>query len=189
MKVETTSIPGVHVVTPKRFGDHRGFFSETWNKALFAENGITADFVQDNHSFSQPAGTVRGLHCQSPPHAQDKLVRVARGRILDVAVDVRRGSPHYGKWVAVELSAENGKQLFVPVGFLHGFATLDPDTEVLYKCSDFYAPACEASVRFDDPDLGIGWGVAPENAILSGKDARAPLFGDFQSPFVYEATS
>jgi len=188
MNVEKTALDGVLVVTPKRFGDLRGFFSETWNQSLFAEKGIDVPFVQENHSLSRSAGTIRGLHCQAPPRAQAKLIRVVRGRVVDVAVDVRRGSPSYGKWVSVELSAENGKQLFVPVGFLHGFATLDADTEVLYKCSDFYAPECEASVRFDDQEIGIDWGVEPGKVVLSDKDARAQTFKDFLSPFVFEVT-
>jgi len=181
-----TRLPGVLVVTPRRFGDSRGFFSEVYNRAAYAAHGIDAEFVQDNHSLSREAGVVRGLHYQSPPHAQDKLVRVAAGRIMDVAVDVRRGSPHYGQWVGVELSAEIGNQLFVPKGFLHGFATLEPDCQVLYKCSDFYAPESDGNVRFDDPAIGIDWGIATADAILSDKDRAAPLLADFDSPFVYE---
>jgi len=145
--------------------------------------------VQDNHSLSRMVGTVRGLHFQSPPHAQDKLVRCGAGVIFDVAVDVRRGSPTYGKWVGVELSAENGRQLFIPKGFLHGFVTRAPNSELLYKCSDVYAPACDGAVRFDDPDLGIDWGIDPATAILSDKDARAQSFAAFQSPFTYGQAS
>ena len=186
MQVAETAIPEVKILTPRRFSDARGFFSETWSARRLAEAGVEAAFVQDNHSHSAEAGTVRGLHYQRPPHAQGKLVRVARGRILDVAVDVRRGSPSYGRWVAAELSAENGAQLWVPRGFLHGFATLEPDTEVLYKVDDYYAPECDGAVRFDDPDLAIDWGFATERAVLSDKDAAAPWFRDFETPFVYE---
>lgn len=187
MQVEQTGLPGVVQLTPRRFGDDRGFFSEVYNAAVLAQHGIDVTFVQDNHSLSREVGVVRGLHFQAPPHAQDKLVRVGAGRVMDVAVDIRRGSPHYGRWTAVELSAEAGNQIFVPKGFLHGFAVLEPDSELLYKCSDYYAPDCDGAVRFDDPDLGIDWGVDPSAAILSAKDAAAPLFRDFDSPFVYEA--
>lgn len=186
MQLEQTSIPDVLVLTPRRFGDDRGWFSEVWNRETLRKAGIDVDFVQDNHSLSRPVGTVRGLHYQAPPHAQDKLVRCGAGRVLDVAVDVRKGSPSYGKWVAVELSAENGKQLFIPKGFLHGFATLEPNSELLYKCSDVYAPECDGSVRFDDPDIGIDWGVDLSQAILSDKDHKAQSFADFNSPFTYE---
>ncbi|MCU9849588.1 dTDP-4-dehydrorhamnose 3,5-epimerase [Defluviimonas sp. WL0024] len=187
MNIEETALPGVLILTPRRFGDARGWFSEVWNRKVLTDRGVDVPFVQDNHSFSRDAGTVRGLHFQSPPHAQAKLVRCGRGRILDIAVDIRRGSPNYGKWVGVELSAENGRQLLIPAGFLHGFSTLEPDCEVLYKCSDFYAPECDGAVRFDDPDLGIDWGLDTRAAILSDKDAAAQSFRDFQSPFVYEA--
>lgn len=180
---EPTALDGVLIVTPRRFGDDRGWFCETWNRRAFAAGGIAADFVQDNQSFSRPAGTVRGLHFQRPPAAQAKLVRVLRGAIRDVAVDIRRGSPTYGRWVAVELSAANGRQLFVPRGFLHGFATLEPETEVAYKCDGFYAPDCEGAVRWDDPDLAIDWGIDPASAVLSPKDAAAPAFRDLASPF------
>ena len=187
MQIETTKLPGVLILTPRRFGDARGWFSEVWNRNTFAKHGIICDFVQDNHSYSAAAGTVRGLHFQSPPHAQTKLVRCGRGRVFDVAVDIRRGSPTYGQWVGGELSAENGRQLLIPAGFLHGFVTRTPDTEILYKCSDVYAPDCDGAVRFDDPDIGIKWGVEAGAATLSEKDAKAPLFKDFQSPFSYEA--
>jgi len=187
MQIEPTSLAGVMLLTPRRFTDARGWFSEVWNKPALAAAGITSDFVQDNHSQSREAGTVRGLHYQSPPHAQAKLVRCARGRILDVAVDIRRGSPGFGRWTGVELSAEDGRQLFIPAGFLHGFVTLEPDCEVLYKCSDTYAPECDGAVRFDDPDLGIDWGIDPAAATLSDKDRAAPLFRNFATPFVYGA--
>ena len=183
---ECTSIADVLILTPRRFSDDRGWFSEVWNRETLRKAGIDLDFVQDNHSLSRPVGTVRGLHYQAPPHAQDKLVRCGVGRVLDVAVDVRKGSPSYGKWVAVELSAENGKQLFIPKGFLHGFATLEPNSELLYKCSDVYAPECDGSVRFDDPDIGIDWGVDLSQAILSDKDRNAQSLADFNSPFIYE---
>jgi dTDP-4-dehydrorhamnose 3,5-epimerase len=151
-----------------------------------AEHGIDIDFVQDNHSLSAEVGTVRGLHFQAPPHAQDKLVRCGRGRLLDVAVDIRRGSPSYGGWIAVELSAENGKQLLVPKGFLHGFVTREPETEIAYKCSDYYAPDCDGAIRFDDPEIGIDWGFDTASVVLSDKDAQAPLLKDFKSPFTWE---
>lgn len=189
MHVDATAIADVKRVTPRRFGDARGFFSETWNARALAAAGIETVFVQDNHSYSARPGTVRGLHYQSPPHAQGKLVRVARGRVLDVAVDVRRGSPTYGRWVAEELSADNGVQLWVPRGFLHGFVTLEPDTDVLYKTDDHYAPDCDGAVRFDDPDLAIDWGVDPKTATLSDKDAAAPAFADFDTPFAYAAAA
>ncbi len=147
-------------------------------------HGIDTDFVQDNHSVSAAVNTVRGLHFQSPPHAQAKLVRCGRGRLFDVAVDIRKGSPTFGQWVGYELSFENGQQLLIPEGFLHGFATHEPDTEIIYKCSDYYAPECDGAVRFDDPDLGIDWGLGGD-AILSDKDANAPLMAQFDSPFIY----
>ena len=186
MEIVKTELPGVVMLTPRRFGDARGFFSEVYNRDAYAGLGIDVEFVQDNHSLSREVGVVRGLHFQSPPHAQAKLVRVGAGRVLDVAVDIRRGSPTYGRWVGVELSAEAGNQLYIPVGFLHGFAVLEPNSELLYKCSDFYAPDCDGAVRFDDPDIGIDWGIDPKAAILSDKDAKAPLLKDFVSPFVYE---
>ena len=185
MDVQTTPIPGLLVITPARFGDDRGFFSESYSKTRMAEHGVETEFVQDNHSLSARVGTVRGLHFQSPPHAQAKLVRCGRGVLFDVAVDVRKGSPTFGQWFGVELSFENGKQLLVPVGFLHGFSTRAPDTEIIYKCSDFYAPECDGAVRFDDADSGIDWGLTDE-AILSGKDEQAQSFADFASPFVWE---
>lgn len=187
MLIEETGLPGVLTLTPRRFGDARGWFSEVWNRQVLAEAGISVDFVQDNHSHSRDVGTVRGLHFQSPPHAQAKLVRCGRGRVFDVAVDIRKGSPAFGKWTGVELSAENGRQVLIPAGFLHGFVTREPESELLYKCSDYYAPDCDGAVRFDDPDLGIDWGIDPDAAILSDKDRAAPLFRNFATPFVYEA--
>lgn len=187
MLIEKTGLPGILILTPRRFGDARGWFSEVWNRKVLADAGIAVDFVQDNHSYSRDVGTVRGLHFQSPPHAQAKLVRCGRGRVFDVAVDIRKGSPSFGKWAGVELSAENGRQILIPAGFLHGFVTREPDSELLYKCSDFYAPECDGAVRFDDPDLGIDWGIDPAAAILSDKDRAAPAFRNFATPFVYEA--
>ncbi|HOZ31487.1 MAG TPA: dTDP-4-dehydrorhamnose 3,5-epimerase [Tabrizicola sp.] len=181
MQIEQTPLPDVLIVTPRRFGDARGWFSETWNAARMAEAGLDLPWVQDNHSLSGSKGTLRGLHFQSPPRAQDKLVRCTAGAILDVAVDIRSGSPTYGRWVGVKLSAENGRQLFVPKGFLHGFLTLTDGAEVQYKCTDIYSPDHDGAVRWDDPALGIDWGIA--TPILSDKDARAPLLADIANPF------
>ena len=184
MQIEPTTLPDVLILTPARFGDARGWFSETWVAPRLAALGIAMDFVQDNHSMSATRGTLRGLHFQSPPHAQDKLVRCTRGAIRDVAVDVRKGSPAFGQWVAVELTAVNWRQLLVPRGFLHGFVTLLPDTEVQYKCTDVYVPACDGAVRWNDPDIGVDWGVA--DPVLSAKDQTAPFLRDWDSPFVWE---
>jgi dTDP-4-dehydrorhamnose 3,5-epimerase len=189
MHVEQTGIPGLIVLTPARYGDARGFFSETWNRARLAEHGIDVDFVQDNHSISERPGTVRGLHFQAPPHAQAKLVRCGRGRLFDVAVDIRRGSPTYGCWFGVELSFENGRQLMIPAGFAHGFATREPDTEIVYKCSDYYAPETEGALRYDDPGIGIDWGLRGLEPILSDKDAAAGRLAGFDSPFTYEESA
>jgi dTDP-4-dehydrorhamnose 3,5-epimerase len=186
LNVEKTSLAGVLLITPPRFGDHRGFFSESWNRARAEAAGVDAEFVQDNHSLSREVGTVRGLHFQSAPHAQAKLVRCGRGRLFDVAVDIRKGSPTFGKWYGAELSFENGKQLFIPAGFLHGFVTREPDTEIVYKCSDYYAPECDGAVRFDCPTIGIDWGIDASAAVLSDKDAKAPFLADFDSPFTFE---
>jgi len=187
LHIEQTGLPGVLILQPRRFGDERGFFSEVWNRATLQAHGIDIDFVQDNHSLSRDAGVVRGLHFQAPPHAQDKLVRVGVGRVFDVAVDARVGSPTFGHWLGVELSAENGRQLLIPKGFLHGFVTREPNSELLYKCSDFHAPACDGAVYFADPDLGIDWGIDPTTAILSARDRAAQRFANFKSPFSYEA--
>lgn len=182
LRVESLSIlRGPLILTPRRFADERGYFEESWSERSFAEAGISLDFVQDNHSYSAHAGTVRGLHFQAPPHAQGKLVRCTRGAIYDVAVDIRIGSPTYGQWEGVELTPENGRQLLVPKGFLHGFMTLKPDTEVQYKCSSHYAPGCEGSVRWDS--LGIAWPLAG-TPLLSPKDAAAIDFSEFRSPFI-----
>ena len=183
LEVIDTSLSGVKILKPRRFDDDRGYFSETWNYRSLTNLGIYIDFVQDNQSYSREKGTVRGMHFQVPPHAQDKLVRVVVGRIWDVAVDIRRGSSTYGCWTGCELSAENGCQLFIPKGFMHGFATLEDHTEVVYKCSDYYSPESEGSVRFDDPEIGIDWKIDISDAILSPKDATAPLLKNIDSPF------
>ncbi len=183
LMVEDLAIPAVKLVIPARFEDDRGFFSETYQRERFREFGIDAEFVQDNHSHSVKAFTIRGLHFQAPPFAQAKLVRVIRGAIVDVAVDIRRGSPTYGQWAKAVLSAENATQLYVPKGFLHGFATLVPDTEVVYKVDAPYSKVCEGAVVWNDPDLAIDWGIDSSQAKLSGKDVAAPAFRDFKSPF------
>ncbi|WP_138935044.1 dTDP-4-dehydrorhamnose 3,5-epimerase [Roseovarius arcticus] len=185
MQIEKTALEGVIILTPARFGDHRGFFSESWSKARLTEAGLDLpEFVQDNHSMSAQVGTLRGLHYQSPPHAQAKLVRCGRGRLFDVAVDIRRGSPTYGHWTGAELSFENGRQLWVPAGFLHGFVTQEPDTEIIYKCTDHYAPDCDGAVRWDS--CGIDWPLDGAAPVLSAKDEAAPSLDSFDSPFTYE---
>ena len=184
MQIDTVKTSGVLVLTPARHGDARGFFSESWNRKTLREAGVNLpEFVQDNHSLSAAAGTLRGLHFQAPPHAQGKLVRCVRGRVLDVAVDVRRGSPTYGQWIGEELSFENGRQLWIPAGFLHGFVTREPDTEIAYKCTDHYAPECDGGVAWDS--VGIDWGMTAE-PVLSAKDKAALPFAEFDSPFTYE---
>ena len=183
MDILETSLPGVLILTPRRFGDERGFFAETWNRTRMAEAGIDIDFVQDNHSLSREKDTLRGLHFQAPPHAQAKLVRCGQGALFDVAVDIRKGAPTYGHWTGVELTAENGKQLLVPEGFLHGFVTLTPDTEIVYKCSDFYAPSADGAVHWES--CGIDWPLTG-TPMLSEKDAKAPSLADFDSPFVWK---
>lgn len=181
LDVEQTALAGLLILTPRRFGDARGFFAETWNAARFAEaTGVDPAFVQDNHSLSADVNTIRGLHFQAPPHGQGKLVRCGRGALWDVAVDIRRGSPTYGAWVGVDLSAENGRQLWVPEGFAHGFVTRMPDTEIIYKCTGYYAPEAEGAVRWDS--VGIDWGLTG-TPILSDKDAEAPALADLDSPF------
>ena len=190
MRVEQTVLSGVLVVTPQRHGDDRGWFAETFNSGRMAAAGIDAVFVQDNHSMSARVGTLRGLHYQKPPHAQDKLVRCSHGAIFDVAVDIRIGSPTYAKWVGVELTAENGRQLLVPKGFAHGFVTRAENSEVQYKCSDVYAPDCDAGVRWNDPDIGIDWGLSGDpvlsGPVLSGKDQMQPLLKDIEPSFIWE---
>lgn len=183
MKFVPTPIPDLFVIEPRVFGDHRGYFFESYSAEHFKNAGISADFVQDNESFSGK-GVVRGLHFQAPPKAQGKLVRVQKGRVLDVAVDIRKGSPTYGKHFSTELSGENKKMLWIPPGFAHGFATLEDDTVFLYKCTDTYSPEHEGSILWNDPSLGIDWGV--EDPKLSAKDEAGPLLKDFSSPFTYE---
>ena len=183
MKIERLRVPDLILVTPPRFGDARGFFSEVFNAARFAEAGIDMPFIQDNQSLSQERGVIRGLHCQIAPHAQGKLVRCTRGAIWDVAVDARRGSPTFGQWAAVELSAENWAQLWVPPGFLHGFCTLQGDTEVIYKVTDVYDRASERGVIWNDPDLALPWPVTDGEAVLSDKDRKLPRWAEAPALF------
>jgi dTDP-4-dehydrorhamnose reductase/dTDP-4-dehydrorhamnose 3,5-epimerase len=183
MKVIETRIPGVVIVEPKVYGDQRGWFSETYSKKLFQDNEMSFEFIQDNHSMSSQIGTLRGLHFQNSPKAQTKLVRCTRGKILDVAVDIRKGSPFYCQWVAVELSDENHLQLLVPKGFAHGFLTLTDNVEVQYKVDEYYSPESDRSIRFDDPAIGVQWGI--ESPILSAKDSNAPLLADCDCGFEY----
>lgn len=187
MKVEPLPIPDVKLITPSIFTDERGFFSETFNMKALASAGISQTFVQDNHSLSGPTGVVRGLHFQVPPHAQAKLVRVVRGAIFDVAVDIRHGSPTFGQHVTCILSASNWSQLWVPMGFAHGFCTLEPDTEVIYKVTDYYAPESDRGLRWDDPELAIAWPISAGDAILSPKDKTHPTFAESPAHFRYEA--
>jgi dTDP-4-dehydrorhamnose 3,5-epimerase len=184
MQVEETAIPAVKIVTPKKYGDIRGFFSEVYSRSDWEKAGFQFIFVQDNHSFSAAVGTLRGLHFQTPPFAQDKLVRCARGRILDVAVDVRRSSPTFGRHVAVELSRENWRQLLVPAGFAHAFITLEPNVEVMYKTTAPYSAAHDHGIAWDDPAVGIDWPTPPEGPILSEKDRRWPRLKD--APELFE---
>lgn len=186
MHFEQTPISGLLVLTPRRFGDSRGFFAETYSARALAGAGWRTAFVQDNHSLSAKVGTVRGLHFQAPPHAQAKLVRCGRGALFDVAVDIRVGSPTYGQWFGLELTAENGKQLLIPAGFAHGFVTREADTEIVYKCSDYYAPETEGALLWNDPTIGIDWGLGSIEPTLSEKDARATRLAEFQSPFRWE---
>lgn len=172
MKIKETKLPGVFVIIPPRFGDKRGFFSESWNSVRMREAGLDITFVQDNHSISHEVGTLRGLHFQAPPFAQGKLVRCGRGRLFDVAVDIRVGSPTFGQWVGEELSFYNGKQLWIPEGFLHGFVTREPDTEIVYKCTNVYNQSADGAVRWDDAEIGIDWGLS-DTPVLSDKDAAA----------------
>ncbi len=178
MDVIALDIPDVKLIVPKKFGDERGFFSETYNQQRFLEAGIDLTFVQDNHSLSADVGVLRGLHFQKPPFAQDKLVRVLKGRILDVAVDLRKDSPTFGQHVSAELSADNWTQILVPIGFAHGFVTLEPNTEVTYKVTAPYAPDYEDGIMWNDPDLGIDWPVSEDQVQLSGKDKVLPAFKD-----------
>ncbi|ELT49827.1 dTDP-4-dehydrorhamnose 3,5-epimerase [Brucella intermedia M86] len=178
MQIRPLDLDGVLEISPRKFGDDRGFFSETYNAKSFAEAGIDLTFVQDNHSYSAARGVVRGLHYQLPPFAQDKLVRVTRGAILDVAVDIRKGSPTFGKWVALEVSAEKWNQILVPKGFAHGFMTLVEHTEVIYKVTNYYSPEHDRSIRFDDPAIGIDWPISASGVQLSDKDQKAPMLAD-----------
>ena len=186
MEVEHTDIPGVLLLKVRYFADQRGFFVETYNQRSARDIGLTAGFVQDNQALSFKRGTVRALHFQIPPKSQAKLVRVLRGSIYDVAVDLRWGSPTYGRWTEVTLTANDGQQLFVPHGFAHGYCTLEPYTEVAYKVDDYYAPECERGLAWDDPTLAINWPVVPAEAILSDKDRKLGRFADFATPFRYE---
>ncbi len=183
MDVVDLEIPDVKVLTPKKFGDHRGFFSEVYNKQTLSDAGIDINFVQDNHSLSAEKGVVRGLHFQTPPFALDKLLRVVRGSVFDVAVDLRRKSATYGQHVSLILTPEAWNQVLVPAGFAHGFMTLEPDTEVIYKVSDYYAPDHDKGILWNDPALGIDWPLPESEVILSDKDRVQPLLADFDSPF------
>ena len=180
------ALPTPFLFAPRRFSDARGWFSETYNEPNLAKHGITCRFMQDNQSYSVRAGTIRGLHFQYPPFGQAKVVRVVRGRILDVAVDIRTGSPTFGHFVSVELSADNGQQLYVPIGFAHGFCTLDDHTEVLYKVSAPYSPAHEGGIRWNDSQIAVDWPLPPTGAIVSEKDAVLPALKQMHSPFRYE---
>jgi dTDP-4-dehydrorhamnose 3,5-epimerase len=183
MIVRSLDLPEVKLIEPRIHRDARGFFMETYNARAYREAGIAADFVQDNHSLSVAAGTVRGLHFQAPPHAQGKLVRVVRGRIFDVAVDIRHGSPTFGRWVGAELSADHGHQLWVPVGFAHGLCTLEPETEVVYKVTDYYAPEADFGLAWNDPELAISWPLPSGGATLSPRDQRHPRLCDLPAYF------
>lgn len=179
-------IPPVRLIHTRRYDDDRGWFVETWQQERWATQGVAQLFVQDNHSLSRPVGTIRGIHFQAPPSAQGKLVRCARGRIMDYAVDLRRGSPTYGNHVAAELSADNGDQLWIPVGFGHAFVTLEPDTEVIYKVTAPYDPATDGGLRWNCPTIGIAWPLPHEGPALSPKDLDLPVLADFASPFDYD---
>lgn len=181
MKKIETGLDGAVIIEPDIFGDARGWFYESYSKTKLEQLGIYADFVQDNRSYSAQKGTLRGLHCQTEPKAQSKLLTCLRGAILDVAVDIRKGSPTYMKWTAVELSGENKRMFFIPKGCLHGFVTLTPDVEVSYKVDEYYSPENDRSIRFDDPSIGVDWEV--ENPILSAKDENAPLLADSDVEF------
>lgn len=181
--VTPLALEGVLMIVPKRFGDARGYLMETYRADAFRALGIEADFVQENQSLSARAGTVRGLHFQTPPAPQAKLVRALRGSAFDVAVDLRRGSPSFGRWCGATLTASGGEQLFIPRGFAHGFCTLEPDTEVAYKIDGYYAPECDAGVLWNDPEIGIAWPVEPAEAILSEKDRKLPRLREIDSPF------
>lgn len=183
MKKIETALPGVFILEPQVFGDYRGYFMETYSAKTFADLGIMNTFVQDNLSFTAQKGTLRGLHFQNNPMAQCKLVRAGKGAVLDVVADIRRGSPHYLKWVAVELSDANKRQLYIPRGFAHGFLTLTDDVEFVYKVDNLYSKECDRSIRFDDPSIGVNWGI--QTPILSQKDLDAPLLKDSDCNFIY----
>lgn len=183
VQVVETEIPAVKILTPKKFGDARGFFSETYNKRALAEVGIGLEFVQDNHSLSGDKGTVRGLHFQALPCAQHKLVRVIRGSVFDVAVDLRRSSPTFGRHVSAVISAERWNQVFIPIGFAHGFCTLEPNTEVIYKVTDYYAPEHDRGLLWNDAELEIEWPVSADDAVLSEKDQNQPRFSELKDLF------
>ncbi|HQT47888.1 MAG TPA: dTDP-4-dehydrorhamnose 3,5-epimerase [Acidocella sp.] len=185
MKIEALNIPEVLLITPPKFGDSRGFFSETWSSSKLAAHGFVQHFVQDNHSLSAQVGTIRGLHCQAAPSVQGKLVRVVKGAIWDVAVDIRHGSPTYGQYAAAILSAQNWAQLWIPGGFLHGFCTIEPDTEVIYKVTGEYDKAAERAVIWNDPTLALPWPVARGAALLSDKDKVAPMLAECAPWFSY----
>ena len=186
--VRSLTISDVKVITPSIFRDERGFLSETYSRRALAEAGINVDFVQDNHSLSRTRGVLRGLHFQTEPFAQGKLIRVLRGAIFDVAVDIRRGSPTFGQHASCILSSENWSQMWVPAGFAHGFCTLEPDTEVLYKVTAFYAPQCDKGIAFDDPDIGIAWPIPPGELVLSDRDRRHPRLRDLPAAFIHTGT-
>ncbi len=183
MIVTSLAIPDVKILTPRVFRDARGHFCETWKKTELATAGIEAEFVQDNQAMSHAVGTLRGLHFQLPPRAQDKLVRVTRGSILDVAVDIRRQSPTFGQHVSAVISAENWAQIWVPKGFAHGYVTLEPDTEVLYKATDYYSPAHDRGMSWNDPALAIAWGVSEMDVVVSEKDAGLPSLASLEQAF------
>lgn len=183
MKKIPTPLDGAFIIEPQVFGDARGWFYESYSKVKLQELGIDVDFVQDNRSFSAQQGTLRGLHCQTAPMAQSKLLTCLRGKILDVAVDIRKGSPTYMQWTAVELSGENKKMFFIPKGCLHGFVTLTPDVEVSYKVDEYYSPENDRSIKFNDPAIGVEWGIT--SPILSDKDTKAPLLADSDVEFFY----
>lgn len=185
LEFESLAIPDVKLIRPRKFGDSRGFFSEVHNENAMRDAGLDIHFVQDNHSWSEAPGVLRGLHFQTPPSPQAKLVRVVRGSIFDVAVDVRKGSPTYGRWVSAEISAENWTQILVPRGFAHGLLTLEPNTEVLYKVDGFYDGSADSGLIWNDPDIGIVWPTGTEPQ-LSEKDGKLQRFADWDSPFVYE---
>jgi dTDP-4-dehydrorhamnose 3,5-epimerase len=185
MHIERLAIPDIWLVTPNKHGDARGFFSETFRADVFAANGMTTPFIQDNHVRSTQKGVLRGLHFQTPPHAQGKLVRCTRGSILDIAVDIRTASPSYGRHVAATLSADNWAQLWVPPGFAHGYLTLEDDCEVIYKVTDHYAPECDRGLAWDDPALQIAWGISAADVVLSDKDRKQPKLADMPTTFDY----